>query len=382
MIFQKRQDFLPSQTLTFPNGVARWEITREFHIESIVLQVDFTLTGAVTTKGPDGLAAVLKNVKLQISDGARTRNVVDVSGPGLLEYHMQTAGMLDTCTLMAINTQTVPTNGYPTRMFYPIWFSHPQLADPVGSALLLPAPRYNSNPVLTVTLGTVADVDQSAASAAFAASAGIKITPIINRRQVTVANWPTYDTELAELFKDYTATGNGQLYELQIPGSYTGILLRDYVGAAASVKRRSIQTPAGENRLQILGTVLRRFSTEQIQAENEFSMCRLWGGAFTVATALVVPWLFPPQTTVDATDAATSTPSLQCGSYYLDFLADKVGETAGELGSVLDANILQASGARIQLLQDITTAAVCRRYYLTHRIFGNLNAFKISSIRK
>jgi hypothetical protein len=63
-------------------------------------------------------------------------------------------------------------------------------------------------------------------------------------------------------------------------------------------------------------------------------------------------------------------------SYYLDFLTDKVGETGGDLGSVLDTNILQSSGARVQLLQDITGGATVQRKYVVHRIYGNLSALK------
>jgi len=346
MIFQKRQDFLPQRTGIALGETVRFELTREFHIESIDIRVTVVPSVDMATANPDGIQNILRRVQLQISDGARTRNVVDVEGPSLLELTRQWKGGLDRNTHAAIGTN--PAAASTTILYYPVFFSHPQIEDPIGSSLLLPAPRFNSNPVLSLRFATQAEMDVNAAPEFALTSLAVQV--IINRRQVTIANWPTYDTELAENQVAYTAVGNGQLYELQIPGSYTGILLRDYTSVSA---RGSIQVAGGENRLQILGTVLRRFQVENIQAENDRSL-----------------WNYP------ATWASFA------GSYYLDFLTDKTGESCGELGSVLDANILQASGARVQLLQDITGGAGVLRKYVTHRIFGNLQPFKLSSIKK
>ncbi len=120
--------------------------------------------------------------------------------------------------------------------------------------------------------------------------------------------------------------------------------MRDYTSVSA---RGAIQVTNGENRLQLLGTVIRRFDVNHLQYENDYSLN-----------------LYP------------ATWNNFSGSYYLDFLSDKNGEVAGDLGSVLDANILQASGSRLQLLQDITGGAGVKRKYLTHRIFGNLKDLK------
>ena len=42
--------------------------------------------GTPTTKAVDGVLGILKKVQLQVCDGARTRNVVDASSMGLIEY--------------------------------------------------------------------------------------------------------------------------------------------------------------------------------------------------------------------------------------------------------------------------------------------------------
>lgn len=339
MLFQKRQDFSTTKTGIALGDTITFEITREFHVESIDLVVVVTPSAAMATANADNLQNIVKRVQLSISDGARTRNVIDVTGAGLMEYALQTIGGLDRNT--AANVGTNPSSGAKT-LVYPIMCAHPQLDDPVGSTFLLPFPRYNSNPVLSVTFATQGQMDTNA-TPTFAVSA-LTCYLIIRRRQVNRANWPTLDWELAEVSASYPNTGNSQLYELQIPGSYTGILLRDYQGLST---RASIETSGGENKLQLLGTVLRRFKVADLQYENDRSV-RLYPATWNNIAA----------------------------SYYLDFLSDKTGESSPDLGSVLDANILAASGARLQLLQDITGGTNYSRSYLTHRVFGNLTALK------
>lgn len=339
MLFPKRTDYTPTQSSLALGSTIRFEITREFHVEALYLVVVATPSGAMATANADALQAIVNRVQLQVSDGAQNRNVVDVSGPALLELANQWIGGLDRDT--ATNVGTNPSSGAKT-LIYPIWFAHPQLADPIGSVLLLPVPRFNSNPVLSVTFATQAQMDTNA-TPTFAVSA-LTAHLVIVRRQVNRPNFPTFNTELAELEVAYPTTGNSQLYELQIPGSYTGILFRDY---ASLTSRSSIQTSGGENRLQLLGTVIRRFRMEHLAAENDYSVR-----------------LYP------------ATWNNFAGSFYLDFLSDKNGEVAGDLGSVLDSNILQASGSRLQLLQDITGGSNIKRKYVTHRIFGNLRDLK------
>jgi hypothetical protein len=341
MLFQRRVDFSAKQSSLALGSTITFNITREFHIESIFLRVKVTPSAAQATANADSLQAIVKKVQLQISDGARTRNVVDVSGPGLLEYAYEVAGGWDRDT--STNFGTNPSSGAKT-FYYPIYCSHPQLEDPVGSVFLLPAPRYNSNPVLTVQFASQTDMDTNA-TPTFAVSA-MEADIVINRRQVSRANWPTLDWELAEISNPFPATGNSQLYELQVPGSYTGILMRDYQGLST---RGTLETSGGENKLMLLGTAMRRFRCLDIQAENDVS-ARLWSSTWNNTTAGAVT--------------------------YLDFISDKTGETSPDLGSVLDANILAASGARLQLFQDITGGTNYTRKYVTHRVFGNLTTLK------
>jgi hypothetical protein len=344
MLFQKRQDFRPVRSGLALGGNYSEELTREFHIEALLIKVKATVSGAIATATADGLLGLLKSVTLTVSDGGVTRIPVNSSGRGLIEYFYQTAGALDRNTLLAKDKTTTGS----VTITYPILFSNPQLSDPVSSVFLLPAPRFNSNPVLQLNFATQADVDSNN-SPTFAVSA-LSYQVVVIRRVVNIANFPSYNCELAELAQSYPATGAGQLYELQNPGSYTGILLRTYTSATT---RGDVSIANGEFKLQLLSTVLRRMTLEDLQIENDFSQ-------------------FPYDTT-----------KYFDGCYFLDFLTDRVGADSDDtLGSILDANITSGSGARIQLLQDITGGAGVQIKYLSNRVFGDLRLLKRPTAKK
>lgn len=343
MLFQKRQDFVAQRTGVLIGAVLTQELTREFHCESIFIKLTAIVNGAIATATADGLLGLLKRVQLQISDGSRTRNFVDCSGRALIEYAYLALGVLDRGTWAAKDQTATATY----TITYPIFAALPQISDPIGSAFLLPFPRFNSNPVLTLTIASQADID-SAATPTFTFSS-LTVDILVNRRQVNIVDFPTLDHEFAESTVAYTASSAAQLYELQVPGSYTMIAMRAYTSATA---RGDVSTTGGEFKLQLLGNVIRRFHLLDIQQENDYSV---------------------------APQAATGAGSFFTGLYALDFLTDRLGQDAGELGSVLDANVLAGVGARIQLLQDIAGAANVQIKYLTHRVFGDLSQLKLAS---
>lgn len=340
MLFQQRLDYSRQLTGNALGSTVTFELTREFPIEAIFIQCAYTPTAVMATANADSQQNILQRVQLTVADGARTRNIVDVSGAGLLEYAKQIMPSLDRSTIAGVGVNDTAAKS----LTYPIFFGHPQLMDPTGSVLMLPAPRFSSNPILTLQFSTQAQMDVNVAPT-YAVAAGISVRLIIVRRQVTMQGFPFFDTELAEIATSYASSGNSQLYELQIPGSYTGILFRCYTSTSA----RGDTTPAGgQHLLQLLGTVIRRFQFPDLQIMNDFSTS---GGTLPVFN----------------------------GSYYLDFLSDKAGVTSGELGSVLNANIPVASGARIQLLDDVTGGTGVQIKRVTHRIFGDLSSLKIGN---
>lgn len=348
MIFQKRQDFLPSSSGNALGSSVRFELTREFHIEALYIRLTFTPTAVMATDNADGIYNILKRVTLKVSDGARTRSVVDATGRGLVEYARQILGGLD-----GGYDYNVGADGTSAQtLVYPIFFAHPQIADPIGSAFLLPAPRYNNNPELLLQFASQADMDTNG-TPTFAVAAGITAQVIVVRREVNDPSFMTYDTELSEISYPFAASGTNQLTELQVPGSYTGMLLRGFTSTSAL---GDVSTAGGEFKLQALGNVLRRFQLQHIIEENEFSKFRPFRTSAASAGTLTY------QTT---------------GIYFLDFLTDRVGESVSELGSVLDTNYLMATGARLQLIGDIAGGTGVKINILAHRIFGVLDRLKM-----
>lgn len=356
MFFPKRQDYLGPFTGIELGDIVQQEITREFLIDSIYIFVAGTVTastGAAATPNPDGINNILKRVTLQVTDGARTRNVVDCSGPGLLEYSQKVRNI----EIPRNGWATTPAAGANFGVVYPIYFRHPQIADPQGCMTLLPCNRFSSNPLLTLYFGTQADIDQDA-SPTFDTSS-LQFYILINRRQVGIDNWPIFDTELIESSMTYPATQANALYELPTPGSYTGILCRGYAGVAPNIGRSYNVTANGDYKISVLGTVLRRAQPAFIQSENDIAGIPIWAG-------------FDPIPDISGFNSADNV----AGSTYFDFLNEQSCQSLGDFGSVLDTNGLIKTGARAQILVDVAGGAGVKINYLWHRIYGNLASMK------
>lgn len=353
MLWPLRQDFLTEKTVTLGQPLS-WEITREFPIDSIIIAARINTSTANTSWLTDAPWNLLKRITLNISDGARTRNVVDISGIGLIEYGRQVNGGLDHLqTKYRGGSTTYMTLGDATFLNYPIFCALPNVADPVSSTLCLPAPRYNANPVLTIT-PTAAITDLGATLAAT-----VSIMPIVLRREVKDPKWTYYDWELNEQQFTMPTTGFNMM-EMQVPGSYTMIGLRGYTSAGARTDPTFVTNAAaasivfGETKLQVLNSVIRRFTWPQMFFQNSLSICTPWDG--------------PLAPLADGPDAPAT-------SVWMDFLSDRSGETVPDFGSVFDVNPLMATGARAQLvLQNGQANSYVQ--CVTHRIFGILDAAK------
>ncbi|MBI3868818.1 MAG: hypothetical protein HY299_09830 [Verrucomicrobia bacterium] len=368
MLWKKRQDYLIDQSYAAADAIygqtARWEITREFPIESIYLVADFTAAAFATTKVvTETWYNIIKRVTLTVADGSRTRNVIDASGSGLAEYARQQLGGLDR-NWMFRRVTGAPSAGAAAynprlRLMIPIFFALPQISDPLSSALLLPAHRYNANPVLTVTTEAKANVHNDAGTTT-AATLGV----VVNRREVQDPNWEYYDTELFE--NPWTPTAGLQSYDLPIPGAFTGMQIR----ATSSGARVNPCSALAENRLQYLGNVIRRWRMEDIQRENELST--FWN------SDLANEYLITAANTDLPGAMFTDKPSSanDSGLYYMDFLTDRVGESVQEIGSALETNFLMASGARVQWLTTISGTPTIN--ILFHRIMGDISKLKFA----
>lgn len=366
--WKKRQDFLPEQNLGF-SGVGQWEITREFPVDMIGLAIRYNFTSA-NLACPVGSANIfspfsaIKRVSVTVADGQSTRNVIDASGAALACWWRQINGTLGTAERWPVDyasTNVTANSGW--NWVLPVPFALPNLADPIGSTLCLPAPRYNSNIILRVETDAREAMVTPATNCVV--TDALKITPFVIRREITDPNWPFYPTEFTEARYNMVNNQSQQMFELQVPGAYTGILIRGNstaIGAgggwgdpSGGTTGGTIASTQGEFSLRMLGQVIRRWHWAEVAVENEWSMA---GNDWILSLGSNQRACWSPMN-------------------FLDFLNDRPGQVADHLGSTLDTNPLMATGARLQLYADcLASSGTQYMMVASHRIFGVLNDLK------
>lgn len=351
-LFQKRVNSGTFQTASLGDRLD-FEVTREFHIEAIILEVEATVGTTAATPVSDGLAAIVQRLNIQTNDGQNNRNVVSSSGMGIIEQFIQETGQIDARTRTAMLSGLDNTNT--ERLFYPVFFAPPQMADPTRSAFLLPAPRFNTNIQVSVDLATTAQLDINGTPTL--AISSVKARLHVLRRVVDIASWVTYDQEFKEVVHEFPSTGDGQIIELDTPGNYGNVLCRFYDNAAPTT-RLNAETVLGANgliRLQALDTSFATMGAEVAAALNAFTEVGVEVDGATAQQA------FGPN-------------GFGRSKINFDFLTDGLGSSVRDLGSMLDSNPYVATGSRIKLLTDIADAANIK--LVTRRFYGDLSPLK------
>lgn len=331
MIFQKRKDFSqqfsPAPAL---GGLTQIAISREFHIESLVLIVPVTFAGSAgsgtSTAIGNGLLDIVKRLTLTIQDGSQNRNVFDVTGAGAIQDAATLANSLDSGTNAARNMgNNVAADGtYLIRI--PLCACNPSFADPLFSRFLLPAPRYQANPVLNVTLASTAQITSDATATLTLGAPVLEI----NRRFVNVQGFVPFDFDVIETRNTF-AGGGQQIVEIPTPGSYSSLMILNDPDAPAHADLLG----GGEARIQMLGQTIQRWTEPTLLSE---------------------------------TDSRTTFTPFR-GLRMLDFVGDGKGQVAS-LDGALNTNALQLTGARMQVIQAI--AGPCAQNFLARRIFGDI----------
>lgn len=360
MLFPKRQSLIQQYTGNAALGAQiTFNIPRTFFLDSLILRVPVTVASTATSPfvaTSNALWAAVANIQLQISDGSQNRLQTNASGAATIKMAGNILNGLDIATLRGSsaylnNTQTATTDNTTYMISYPLLFKDPQLSDPVGSAFMLPLPRYNTNPILQVTFGVQTDMISTANSAVVTIG-----TPylLVNYRQVPNINFATWDTEFIENIQAYPTTGANQVFLIQPIGNYTGINL--YMTNSSNVATDITNAPTI---LQYLGTTLRSFNTTDIKMEENFSQGNdsYLSNYNATSTSTVLTDYFP-------------------NNYHLDFLHDGYGLECGEMGSVLNCNLLAGSGTQAQFLFSTGTAGSVSVAW--RRIFGDLSPFQMS----
>lgn len=348
MLFPLRQQVIDPITAIPLGGNAKFEITRDFFLDSLILEISGTVTTAADAIAADGILGLVKNITLNVADGASNRAQTNVSGVSAVQKGFTLTGSIDQATL---NGYLIGAGTGAFLLRYPLFFKHPQLSDPVGSAFMLPLPRYNANPTLNIQFSSQAEMDTDG-TPAFAVAAGLTARVVVNKRQVDNIQFPTWQHEFIENSKGYAVSGAGQVFEWEVPGTYFGFGLRGYTSATAW---GDISTANSNTTLEFLGTTLRQSRFSDIQYANQLAAQDNWAATTTRAQK---NGLFP-------------------GLAWYNFLHDGFGLEVGEVGSSLNTNLLAGSGSRVRMLRDVTGGANVREVYFWDRVFGDLTALRI-----
>ena len=224
------------------------ELERTWPIEEIIVNVFGTVGGTALTlvaspqtpEQVNNIAGILKRVRLSINDGVQPRNIVDYSGFGLLEHVSQSGYNLDRSTWEVIRRAGMATiTSAPTfpasanfRLSYRVPLVHPLISSPLRERCMLPCHRFPQNPLLSLDFASASEM-YSAGALSFA---GAEI--VLMRRTINSAIDAAIEKSGGYLASDlievpYTigaGVSGEQRFEVQRPGSYLNLLLRQYKG--------------------------------------------------------------------------------------------------------------------------------------------------------
>jgi hypothetical protein len=387
----------------------KWTIDRTWPIEEIIVCVNFTVnTGGLTlVSSPatpdqfDNVLTMLQHVNLSINDGTKPRSAVDCSGIGLLEYCYRKGMNLDqgTLNLMALSQSgNLPAGNY--KIVYRIPMVDPGIGEPVRSRMYLPVHRHPQDPVLTLTFQSAANI-YSSGNINYV---GVEV--ILKRREPTQASeaaiaavpttnpWGYIDFDLIETpYAVPVGSGAQVRIALPIPGSYTDLLFRHYLGGS-TVSRAEIDSGAagtsfgneGQWFLQSGNVNVRDWAWQDLRIEAEMN---------DVMPALILPGVYVAATSAGSPTTLLSTkppfygqaggtfPTTQgyraATTCFFDFLSDGLSsDMAKELGSVLDCNFPSTSGLKMEVVGTPTSVSTNASYlYLMgRRLFGDLSAWQ------
>jgi hypothetical protein len=290
------------------------ELSREFHLESLYIELRGTLAvSSPAVNSANGLWDLIKRVELHIPNGDNTK-IVDVKGATLMRMAMNLRGTLG---IQSLKSQAVAGS---FLFYYPIFCAQPQIQDPVGSRFLLPCPSFSSKPRLVITMAAAAT--DCGTGLTFSA---MTLTVHSQRRFVTrtvePVRWSLIEREVS-----IASTGRARA-AIELGGSLMGLLLTGYNSG-----RTAFQAPAAWSTLQSLEvsrSPVRQWLLDQVYLENSFSIFDL-ASSYGIAAPEAVQ--------------------------YLDFVTDKSGEVVDDVGSVLPTEPTRAAGNEIAYVFDNATA--------------------------
>jgi len=316
-------------------------------MEGFAIRVQPTLSAAAATIAPEGVFALIKNIRLTVNDGGSSRNVINADSMSMAQRWLQYNGNLDTATLLAFAGAFGSTGAKDITI--PFTFAPNCVEDPVRSHFLLNLPRFNSDPVLEIQFGTQAEVDTHA-TPTFAISA-MTVDLVTLKRFVKVPYWQYLDTEFFTSSQDYPNNSANQIYDIPVPGYHMSIGARPYSSATAL---GDFTQSGGFVTIQALNTFERRIQPGNLLKMNQYS----------------------EGSDVTAGGANGAQRVLAASLYWWDYLTDLGGSNAMTLDGVLDTNPFVNVGTGPQVVWDLNGGSGKKIVFTHDRFFGDINPYR------
>lgn len=394
---------------SFAQQTIRVGVPRPWPIEEIWIGVQVTIAAAANTGSiAFGLMNLLRRVTLECTEpGGGPRTVVNLTGPGLLQHISNEGLSLDRATLavLAATNQGFLKGTGVYRMWYRIPLVHPMVTGALRPRMMLPVHLHPQDPTLTMEFASAAEMFSAVADPFTAANVEVHLVQreipknygmaIVKETEGRPWEW-FIKSDLMETIFPLAAslTNSQQRFDVPQPGQYSGMTLYMEKGnATLTIDDISANTTVGQETqwtLESGQSVIRAWRMKQLQALNDSSRVvqspanfnlnvltavspKLVTSGTAVVNATAIEVLGPNFGGPAGTGVATQAPA----SVFHDFLSDGIND-ADELGSLLDCNLPQLSGLKMQLVGLVTTPANQPSNFkvVGRRFFGDLTRWQ------
>ena len=374
----------------------RTTIDRNWAVEEIILFVNFHTSAAMTPVASpttpdqaDNILSILQHINLSVNDGIKPRTVIDSSGIAQLEYQALFGQNVDQATayLAAVSQQTGSTSipsGWNT-LTYRLSCPPTRMGESLRSRLYLPIHKHVQDPTLSLTFSPLSNIT---ATAAYIDAVNVEMLvlyrePTVQSESVLAATgkqagltnpWGYIDWDRLETpYSVALGTSKETSFDLPIPGAYTELLCRHYLGGN-TLTRAAIDGSDAPGTI-IPGLEPRWRIETQSFVEQEWRWKHL--RSFTEMQR-TLPAVIPSTGTIyqgQFNGGLVGGNFRSSASVGLDFLTDGLsGDNGTELGSVLDTNKASAANAKMQIIGTPASVTTNSSYLFVMgtRIFGNI----------
>lgn len=321
-------------------------------LEGILLQVTvpFAVKGsgtASTGHSAAGIIALIKSIRLKVSDVIGSRDAINVRGPALAGFLRNTADRLGNLA----TSHYVDKDAYKTsyvagnhRFDILIPIRHPQFGEPAGNALSIPLQSLREDATLEIELATMTDVfAEHATNDVLPTMSGISIKAwsLLRETPSDVAYIPS------ELSTDvFVPNGTGEkTFEFGTRGWLTGVLVQGY-NAQYQVYNQA------RNWLNSTGTGVDEDPTKLVYLQwGRKTQMTLSEGALTYLSE-------------QATKYTVRAP----GEYFLDFIGDHLANAPFSIATALPLSPVALGGDKARITWTNWGHASWRAEITQHRL--------------